>query len=685
MIGSAMKIISFLKKYKYYLIPFIVILALISILPKINAVLALVTPPELPKAQAAKKIENLQQNWNWDVSHRFHHESQGTNTFPVPVEWFVALEQPLSSPLGLLFPGVDKNLFVDQKYLGRMGFLPSEKSNKNLYNLPIGFATTPFQHIAGLDDEVTSVGFTCAACHTGSLTYDDVEYIVQGGPSRADLGLFQASLATSLAQTLVTAKLPMPNRRFTRFAKRVLGEQYSSSTKAELLKQMTAVAMAAKAGISDPVQVTEGYGRLDALNRIGNQVFAKDYDRKENIAPITAPVNYPHIWTVSWFDWVQYDGSIMQPIIRNTGEALGVAASLDFNSPMGKGRFSSSASLENLSWMENALSGKMADNQNYSPFKAGKFEGLLAPKWPDAFKKIDVASADKGKALYEANCKGCHLPATNTSQFWSDDVFKKIKWYDKSGQAKYTKDRYIDLNIIPLEKIRTDPSQSQILANRSVNTNKLGDSNALGLETYVCIPQKKQLYGERKANAVDQETRVIGEGEYDLITVKVEDSSVVKFALALGAVVQEVNDEWFKANYIPKKDQPKYEGEQPNCLQANGGYKARPLNGIWATAPFLHNGSVPTLDDLLKPQSERPQYVLLGPSEFDVDKVGLKQPTKIDPSSTGYEDGYFVLDTKIIGNLNTGHEFAGEDEPGSLGKKFTEQERKDLIEYLKTL
>ena len=35
-------------------------------------------------------------------------------------------------------------------------------------------------------------------------------------------------------------------------------------------------------------------------------------------------------------------------------------------------------------------------------------------------------------------------------------------------------------------------------------------------------------------------------------------------------------------------------------------YRARPLDGVWATAPYLHNGSVPTLEDMLKPQAERP-------------------------------------------------------------------------------
>ena len=75
--------------------------------------------------------------------------------------------------------------------------------------------------------------------------------------------------------------------------------------------------------------VLEGYGRLDALNRIGNQVFSMDLKKPENYAGSSAPVHYPRIWNTPWFDWVQYNGSIMQPMVRNAGESLGVSAELN--------------------------------------------------------------------------------------------------------------------------------------------------------------------------------------------------------------------------------------------------------------------------------------------------------------------------------------------------------------------
>jgi hypothetical protein len=101
-------------------------------------------------------------------------------------------------------------------------------------------------------------------------------------------------------------------------------------------------------------------------------------------------------------------------------------------------------------------------------------------------------------------------------------------------------------------------------------------------------------------------------------------------------------------------------------------YKGRPLDGIWATAPYLHNGSVPTLDDLLKPVAERPKSFSVGVRTFDPVKVGYLTEVAGFPK-------FHVLNpdgTPILGNSNAGHVY---------GTQWTDQERKQLVEYLKTL
>jgi mono/diheme cytochrome c family protein len=109
------------------------------------------------------------------------------------------------------------------------------------------------------------------------------------------------------------------------------------------------------------------------------------------------------------------------------------------------------------------------------------------------------------------------------------------------------------------------------------------------------------------------------------------------------------------------------------------GYQAPPLDGIWATAPYLHNGSVPTLYNLLK-SSTRPSRFKRPPStdfsHYDRSRVGWSFETVDSPRSLGPEDRRFLYDTSRFGLGNGGHTF---------GDKLPEVDRLDLIEYLKTL
>ena len=91
-------------------------------------------------------------------------------------------------------------------------------------------------------------------------------------------------------------------------------------------------------------------------------------------------------------------------------------------------------------------------------------------------------------------------------------------------------------------------------------------------------------------------------------------------------------------------------------------YKARPLNGVWATAPYLHNGSIANL------------WELLSGKRSDTFQVGSRT---FDPSKVGYDgSGSFTLDTSLPGNYKTGHVW---------GNSLTDSQRWDLIEFLKTL
>ncbi len=114
------------------------------------------------------------------------------------------------------------------------------------------------------------------------------------------------------------------------------------------------------------------------------------------------------------------------------------------------------------------------------------------------------------------------------------------------------------------------------------------------------------------------------------------------------------------------------------------GYQAPPLDGIWATAPYLHNGTAPTLHTLLQ-SSTRPQRFTRPPStefeHYDTVHVGWKftEVSAEEQASTARRSAFqakFIVDTSRFGMGNRGHTF---------GDRLNEEQRMDLIEYLKTL
>ena len=106
-----------------------------------------------------------------------------------------------------------------------------------------------------------------------------------------------------------------------------------------------------------------------ALSLIGNRVFG--LLDPGNIVAAGAPVNFPHLWDTSWFDWVQYNGSIRMVMVRNIGEALGVGSRTNLT-PGDPRLLETTVNVANLHRIEDQLGGKTP------------FSGLTVPRWADA-------------------------------------------------------------------------------------------------------------------------------------------------------------------------------------------------------------------------------------------------------------------------------------------------------------
>ena len=580
-----------------------------------------------------KKTVWLEQNVSREQLNWFYHADQGTRTLGIPHEWFMKLEQPTIP--WLIFTTVAP--FRDPAYLDRFGFIPVPEQKDVL---PIGFAHggpmldpsgAPWRNPTDKKD-MTGIGLTCAACHTGRFTYKDTAVIIDGGPALTNLLKLKQGIGVAL---FMTRYLP---GRFGRFADNIVGKDATLADRETLkyqidqvLKQLKEVQALETSVASQNIE--EGYGRLDALNRIGNQVFSLDLKRPENYRGSSAPVHYPRIWNTPWFDWVQYNGSIMRPMVRNAGESLGVSSELNLTEPS-KGLFKSSVNVEALYSMEQMIAGQ-------APNAKDGFSGLRSPRWPEEIlPKIDWTLAGKGAKLYEDHCQGCHRPpvtkfeppvanqprppASPNPVYFNFEDKKEWRTNDIRQPVRIMEN-------IPIDHVGTDPAQAADMLARTV-----------ALPSHLGIDE-------------------------------------TQFAAALRDVVERTVDYIYQQKPpTSDEDRRRINGYMPNEIQADLAYKVRPLNGVWATPPYLHNGSVPTVYDLLSPFDDRPKQFYLGNREYDPVKLGYKT----DELANGFQ-----FDTSVRGNANTGHEFA--DKPpktkGVIGRKLEPDERKAIIEYLKTL
>jgi hypothetical protein len=192
--------------------------------------------------------------------------------------------------------------------------------------------------------------------------------------------------------------------------------------------------------------VEGGFARTDALSLIGNRVFGPV--NPGNVTVASAPVNFPIIWDISWFDWVQYNGSIKKVMVRNIGEALGVGARTNTD-PSNPRFLESTVDVANLHRMEDQLGRKEP------------FGGLRLPRWKDAvkltgFPPVDEKLATRGKGLYERFCLNCHGPTV--AELAANRKASSPKYWTKAGQAPFDQS-FLKTPFVDLGRIGTDPSE----------------------------------------------------------------------------------------------------------------------------------------------------------------------------------------------------------------------------------
>lgn len=570
-------------------------------------VLYYVANPKLPLWSPAQQVHYLDQ---WDDADRqtYYFTPQGTQVKGLRYDWFTALELPFS-----------QQRFSSPEYLARFGFLidPSQKPTpNNPGNLPVGFAR--HQNPGSAD---TFLDITCAACHTGELRFNGQAVRIDGGSAQHVLpssvptlrgGSFGQALVASLAATYYNPW------KFERFARQVLAGDYDSRRQQLRNEFKASLDTFLKVAWNDTHRglypTEEGPGRTDAFGRIANASFG-DAISPDNYRVANAPVDYPQLWDMWTFDWVQWNGSAQQPMARNIGEALGVGATLNFfdrdGQPFkGDDRYPSSVRVRDLHLIEETL------------------QRLAPPAWPEELLgPIDKPLAAKGRTLFSENCAGCHVPRTT------------------QGEGRNVQ----HLKMLPVEYIGTDPGAANNIADHRYDL-----------------------------TALQWNPAELGQLDVEPKPTHPLDLSQMSVAKGLAYVTAFVANRAYREAGITPAERPEMDGfGLPIGVRELRAYKARPLAGVWATPPFLHNGSVPSLYQLLSPQDERSTTFYKGTFEYDPKHLGYR---------TEAFTNAFLFDTRITGNHNSGHEFrAGKLGNGVIGRLLQPQERWALLEYLKVL
>jgi hypothetical protein len=371
---------------------------------------------------------------------------------------------------------------------------------------------------------------------------------------------------------------------------------------------------------------------------IFNRVTSIDLNIPANSKPPDAPVSYPFLWDTSWHNKVQWNGVApnsfaVERLARNVGEVLGVFAEIEIKKPTWippRFWYPSSAKRLNLLDLEDRLS------------------DLRSPKWPAAFPPLNAAKVARGKAVYTGQCLSCHIIAT-------------------PGKHQI-------ITLTALNVVNTDPTMTVVSANRNALTGilqgvpeylifgpKLGPSTLAGTitlnATIGAILSPVSLDTEGSATPTPGGDPDMHDAERLVLRGQLLDGP----ATSTGEKPPSREDLETSLKAIAAAHQ------DDAAITSDVSYKARPLDGIWATGPFLHNGSVPNLWALLLPPEERPRTFYVGSREFDPVNVGQKSTQA---------PGLFPFNTGIKGNWNGGHVW---------GTTLSEEDRWAVIEYLKSL
>ena len=557
----------------------------------------------------------IDQGVKWTALTRadFYVQNQGSQM--IPLAWLLALKQPSGASF-------------TEDHLARYGYLPNPDGTAGL---PVGFPASGPQ-----GNEV--VGMTCSACHTREITVSGQPYRIDGGPAIVDFQGFLKDLDVAVGDVVNNSTA------FAAFAQAVLGTRVSDPVAFAELKEDLAIWYQRYHALIVGALPTPSWGpsRLDAVGMIFDRLTGLDlgpapaYLLPDNIRKADAPVRYPFLWNAPIQDMTQWpgfadNGNDLLGLARNLGEVYGVFGTFhpvkDRLKLLGYNYIgNNSANFDGLSKAENLI----------------KLIG--PPRWPWG---IDTALAARGQDVFNRStdaggCVECH---------------------------GITKGKFRGLFITtwgtPIQDVKTDQREVDNIQAFTVDPGALEGASIYGLTPPLAKGSPAfNVLSVGVLGAIIQHTFSFAAPQ----RLEAIEGVAKPQATTLPSGLEDLQGAFRKPGTTTTT------AGLPSKAKAEGpvaAYEARVLEGIWAAAPYLHNGSVPTLADLLKPVAERPKSFKIGPA-YDVSSVGLAvEQTKFD----------FTLESTDCSDVKSGNSRCGHE----FGTGLPADDKKALLEYLKSL
>ncbi|WP_437620664.1 hypothetical protein [Sorangium sp. So ce1151] len=598
-----------------------------------------------------------------------YHLAEGSEVFPL--SWISVLKSKTTG-----------RPFLEQPE--RFGLLP-DHDPLNVSRLPVGMTTHVPADMSVFGMKM--VGFNCAACHVGELSYKGQTHRMVGAPNLFDIKGFYVELFGSLD---ATRKSPWELMKFTRDVILFEPPKLAPGTAAEVVAAAPhAVEIWKAMPTLQQLNATDKAGDLleDRIREIHKSVM----DQPAAAVPVEIAALSAQSVTAAAPDEAPY-ADVDTPAERTAllGSKLEAAIRRDVKSgnPLAQAPAEkrASAAAEMLSDFRRTARLLRARAQFMGAMLTSSSGIKETPAGPG---RVDAFGTARNMIFKESRQSA--LSPVSYPHLWG---FKQVEWLHWDANTNSAMERNMG-QAIGLGAIYDDDGESTLIPRNIHRLEQIASKIQpparpawLSALDEARAAKGKAIF-EAKCGGCHS-PGAASKGHDELMDLDAIGTSPIRatsfaakvkdqdFSAELAGVLHRVKVKAYDQSKISEHERQEFEpGPKPEWRTTRK-YPNRPLVAVWATAPYLHNASVPTIADLLLPAEQRPSCFLIGRREYDPHKIGYAYEP-VQNCTAPAPAGTFLFNTGVDGNSNQGHSGP------RFGTDLTEEQRGELIEFLKTL